>query len=187
MAKIRREEIIETALALLDEIGLDALTTRKIAARLNVESPTLYWHFRDKAALMSAMASAMIAKHHVLPVAENPALWADWLADNARSFRGALLACRDGARLHVGSSPEGDGGDRLRLKVGYLTKSGFMEHDARLALLTTGQFALASALEQQGYDAAAKPASITYDPDVAFEFGLRSMIDGLKRRLDAMA
>lgn len=31
MAKIQRDQVIEAALALLDEVGLEALTTRKLA------------------------------------------------------------------------------------------------------------------------------------------------------------
>lgn len=185
MAKIRRDEIIDAGLALLDEIGLDALTTRKLALRLGVESPTLYWHFSTKAALMSAMALAMVARHHVLPVADNSDRWAEWLGDNARSFRAALLACRDGARLHAGSTPEGDAEANILLKIAYLQRAGFAETDARLALLTTGQFALASALEQQAHEAApAGSGALAYDAETAFGFGLDAMIDGLRLRLD---
>ena len=68
MAKIQRDQVIEAALALLDEVGLEALTTRKLAQKLGVESATLYWHFKNKANLLEEMASAVLAKHHALPV-----------------------------------------------------------------------------------------------------------------------
>lgn len=44
MAKIQRDQVINAALALLDEVGLEAITTRKLAQKLGVESATLYWH-----------------------------------------------------------------------------------------------------------------------------------------------
>jgi hypothetical protein len=34
MAKIQRDQVIEAALALLDEVGLEAITTRKLAQKL---------------------------------------------------------------------------------------------------------------------------------------------------------
>ena len=56
MAKIQRDQVIEAALALLDEVGLEAITTRKLAQKLGVESATLYWHFKNKASLLEEMA-----------------------------------------------------------------------------------------------------------------------------------
>ncbi len=136
MAKIQRDQVIEAALALLDEVGLEAITTRKLAQKLGVESATLYWHFKNKASLLEEMASAVLAKHHSLPVTEDIAEWANWLAENARSFRRALLAHRDGALLHAGTSPARVGGDTFRPKVAYLARVGFTEADAAMILLT---------------------------------------------------
>jgi TetR/AcrR family tetracycline transcriptional repressor len=112
MAKIQRDQVINAALALLDEVGLEAITTRKLAQKLGVESATLYWHFRNKASLLEEMAATVLARHHSLPLAEDTAEWADWLANNARSFRRALLAHRDGALLHAGTTPARVGGKR---------------------------------------------------------------------------
>lgn len=55
-----RERIVAEAVALLDAEGLDNVTTRKLAARLGVQSPTLYWHLPNKAALVSALAEAVL-------------------------------------------------------------------------------------------------------------------------------
>ena len=40
--KVDRRRIIDTALELLNEVGVDALSTRLIAQRLNVQQPALY-------------------------------------------------------------------------------------------------------------------------------------------------
>ncbi|MBS6189304.1 MAG: TetR/AcrR family transcriptional regulator C-terminal domain-containing protein, partial [Haemophilus parainfluenzae] len=149
MAKIQRDQVIEAALALLDEVGLEAITTRKLAQKLGVESATLYWHFKNKASLLEEMASAVLAKHHSLPVPEDIAEWANWLAENARSFRRALLAHRDGALLHAGTSPARVGGDTFRPKVAYLARVGFTEADAAMILLTLSEYTLGCVLEEQ--------------------------------------
>lgn len=193
MAKIQRDQVIEAALALLDEVGLEAITTRKLAQKLGVESATLYWHFKNKASLLEEMASAVLAKHHSLPVPEDIAEWANWLADNARSFRRALLAHRDGALLHAGTSPARVGGDTFRPKVAYLARVGFTEADAAMILLTLSEYTLGCVLEEQSRSDGddnknlSKPSpgnasieSLVYPhPDTAFEFGLSLIMKGL--------
>lgn len=193
MAKIQRDQVIEAALALLDEVGLEAITTRKLAQKLGVESATLYWHFKNKASLLEEMASAVLAKHHSLPVPEDIAEWANWLAENARSFRRALLAHRDGALLHAGTSPARVGGDTFRPKVAYLARVGFTEADAAMILLTLSEYTLGCVLEEQsrsGGDGnqilsktspgSASIESLVYPhPDTAFEFGLSLIMKGL--------
>ncbi|MFP3693803.1 TetR family transcriptional regulator, partial [Burkholderia sp. SIMBA_048] len=64
MAKLDREAVVGTALELLNEVGVDGLTTRKLADRLGVQQPALYWHFRNKRALLDALAEAMLAQTH---------------------------------------------------------------------------------------------------------------------------
>jgi AcrR family transcriptional regulator len=54
----RAREIVGAARAILDAEGLDALTMRRIAARLGIRAPSLYKHFPDKQALEAAIISA---------------------------------------------------------------------------------------------------------------------------------
>jgi len=49
---LERDLVVNTALKLLDEVGLDGLTLRKLAAELGVQAPALYWHFKNKQALL---------------------------------------------------------------------------------------------------------------------------------------
>ncbi|MBZ8143936.1 TetR family transcriptional regulator, partial [Rubrivivax gelatinosus] len=50
--RLHRDDVLRAALGLLNEVGIDALTTRRLAERLGVQSPTLYWHFESRAALL---------------------------------------------------------------------------------------------------------------------------------------
>ena len=45
--RLTLDQLVQAAIALLDEHGLDGLTTRGLAARLGVQSPALYWYVRD--------------------------------------------------------------------------------------------------------------------------------------------
>lgn len=56
MARLNRESVIDAALELLNETGIDGLTTRKLAQKLGIEQPTLYWHVKNKRALLDALA-----------------------------------------------------------------------------------------------------------------------------------
>ncbi|MEU7046009.1 TetR/AcrR family transcriptional regulator C-terminal domain-containing protein [Streptomyces varsoviensis] len=186
MTKTNRETVITEALDLLDEVGLDAVSTRRLAKRLGVEQPSLYWHFRTKKDLLAAMAEAAMAPHMAEPLPAAGDDWRDWFRENTRSFRRALLARRDGARLHAGTTPAGDL-DRVRRKMAFLTASGVPERDAQMAMLAAGRFTVGSVLEEQAEpapgDAPELPADVpVIDHDAAFEAGLDLILDGLARR-----
>jgi len=52
---LTRESIARTALAILDEEGAAALTVRRLAGRLGVQSPSLYNHVRSKNEILDAV------------------------------------------------------------------------------------------------------------------------------------
>jgi len=92
--KLDREVILETALGLLDEVGMDKLSTRLLAERLGVQQPALYWHFRNKRALLDAMNSELLRRAHKrqLPLPTNrgkPSCARTRAASGARCWRGA--------------------------------------------------------------------------------------------------
>ncbi|HDL3439475.1 TPA: tetracycline resistance transcriptional repressor TetR(H), partial [Mannheimia haemolytica] len=105
MAKLDKEQVIDNALILLNEVGIEGLTTRKLAQKIGVEQPTLYWHVKNKRALLDALAETILQKHHhhVLPLPNET--WQDFLRNNAKSFRQALLMYRDGGKIHAGTRP----------------------------------------------------------------------------------
>lgn len=51
-----REALLETARALVQESGVEALTLREVARRAGVSTAAPYHHFSDKAALVDALA-----------------------------------------------------------------------------------------------------------------------------------
>ena len=61
-----RSALIECGLELIDEKGIRALTLREIGSRLGVSRSAAYRHFKDKAALLSAMLAGLLRAyvHH---------------------------------------------------------------------------------------------------------------------------
>jgi AcrR family transcriptional regulator len=53
------EVIVTAAIAVIDADGLDALTTRRLADTLGVQPMSLYTHFRDKNAILQAVAAEL--------------------------------------------------------------------------------------------------------------------------------
>ncbi|MBE3012673.1 TetR/AcrR family transcriptional regulator C-terminal domain-containing protein [Microbispora sp. NEAU-D428] len=145
-----KQRIVAEAVALLDAEGLDGVTTRKLAARLGVQSPTLYWHIPNKAALVTAIAEAILEQQ--FPELEPPApeeCWQDWLIGLAERLRRALLAHPDGARIIATSQLSLKMAAISELAMSTLAGRGIPLRQARLIVLTVLRFTVGYVLEEQ--------------------------------------
>lgn len=79
-AKLDRSQIVQTALQMMQNEGIEALTMRKLAARLHIRAPTLYWYFPDRSAIMREVIKTLLAG--TIERVGNHATWQEWL----RSF-----------------------------------------------------------------------------------------------------
>jgi AcrR family transcriptional regulator len=59
--RLTRDAIVESALALADVEGLEAVTIRRLAQENGVTPMAMYWHFNDKDALLDGLADHLIA------------------------------------------------------------------------------------------------------------------------------
>jgi TetR/AcrR family tetracycline transcriptional repressor len=100
------DRIVDAALELLNKEGLDRLSTRRLAKELNIQGPSLYHHFHNKAELLGYMAASMVQRT-LMPLNQNVP-WDRWLWTLAHATREMVLACRDGARLLASSYPNED-------------------------------------------------------------------------------
>jgi AcrR family transcriptional regulator len=91
----RRRQILDAALAIADEQGLDAVTMRAVAARVEVTAMALYPHVRSKEDLLDGLVGRLLAELS-LPDPAKP--WPDRLREIARS-------ARDTARRHPAVMP----------------------------------------------------------------------------------
>ncbi|GAA1077016.1 TetR/AcrR family transcriptional regulator C-terminal domain-containing protein [Nocardiopsis composta] len=200
---VDRRTIVSAALELLEEVGLDGLTTRGLAARLQVKSPALYWHFRDKQELLDEMARAVQGRQDLGPPHEGEH-WRDWLARRARERRSVLLAHRDGARLVAGAGPGPEIAAAFDRELAALVEQGFTPLRAMRAITALGAYVGGFVLEEQTRRdradaprpapdrAAATPvlmeavrAGGSPDGPEAFEDGLALLLDGIEAGLAA--
>jgi TetR/AcrR family tetracycline transcriptional repressor len=196
-APLDRDAVAQEALKLLDEVGIDGLTIRKLAERLDIKSASLYWHFKNKRDLLDAMAESMLAgTNETSPRGD----WQQWLMREGRAFRKALLSHRDGARVHGGTRPSIGDYPQLELETRFLCDAGFSPKDALRAQMSISYFVVGWVLEEQAAaeapsdeprpvpDAAQFPTLargqsvlLGSHVDADFEFGLQALVGGLAK------
>jgi TetR/AcrR family tetracycline transcriptional repressor len=91
---VNRVTLAATALELIQEDGLDALTMRTLADRSGVKAASLYWHVRDREELLELVADALLAR------VPTPARGLDW--------REAALALCTATATHIAAQRDGD-------------------------------------------------------------------------------
>jgi len=145
-----RQRIVAEAVALLDADGLDGVTLRKLATRLGVRQPTLYWHLPNKAALVTAIAEVLLEQEFPEMVPPEPEVsWPDWLTGIAERLRRALLAHPDGARVISASQLSLKMAALSELAMSTLVARGVPLHQARVIVLTVERFTVGHVLEEQ--------------------------------------
>jgi len=206
-APLDRKRVADTALKLLNEAGLEGLTLRAIARELDVKAPALYWHFKDKQALLDEMATEMY-RRMVAGTALDPAdTWRERLLKANRGLRAALLGYRDGAKVFSGSRFTGtDHGREMEDNLRVFEAAGFTLAESVRAAATAHAFTIGFVTEEQGvqplpderregYDvaeralllaefplSAAAGAEIFEDYDRQFEEGLELLLAGIEAR-----
>lgn len=200
-----RKRVADTALRLLNEVGLDGLTLRAIAKELDVKAPALYWHFKDKQALLDEMATEMYRRMVAdVPLAPEDT-WRDRLLKSNRGLRDALLGYRDGAKVFSGSRFTGTPhAVEMERTLRLFTEAGFTLAQAVRAASTSYLYTIGFVTEEQGvqplpgerregYDvherarlmadfplSAAAGAEIFEDYDRHFEEGLAVIVAGVE-------
>ena len=206
---VTRDDVIHTAIQLLQEVGLDGLTLRRLATELGISAPTLYWHVKDKRELLDLMAEEMAREsRETMPPFPQDLEWWEQIAESMRRRYLGILAYRDGARVVAGNRPTDAALPMIEHYLKMWVDMGFPPDEALATVLTFGDFIAGSALEVQaemerqrlqpqqhhgiwkkleGYPtlAAAAQAHATFRKDNihgSFEHGLALLIAGLRQR-----
>ena len=210
-ARLSRQRVLDGALRIADEHGLDALTMRRLAQELGVEAMTLYYHVANKDEILAAIADSVLEEFDLpTPVGE----WKQELRATALSAYRALGRHPWAATLMLAMrSPS-----RLRLAymdsiLGTLAAAGFTEEQTdhgyhvieghimgftlwelgmRLPAAADLHAAALTFLDELPADVPNVADHIRHHlkptrPDAvdSFEFGLDLILDGLERQRDA--
>ena len=194
---LSRERIVGTALALVDAEGLEAVSTRRLAAELGVSGPSLYNHFRTKDEILDAVADTVIAKVD-LSMFGSGVGWDEALVRWGRSYRAALTEHPNIVPFLARGPGRRPAGLRLADAVfGGMVEAGWPAgHATRIGAMmryfvagsALGSFARGFVGDPTAYDPADYPhlgqAHLLAErqqqvDEGAFEMGLRALVDGL--------
>ncbi|MGW4896634.1 TetR/AcrR family transcriptional regulator C-terminal domain-containing protein [Kitasatospora sp. NPDC004240] len=163
--KLDRAQVVDTALRLLDETGLDGLTLRRIATELDVKAPALYWHFANKQALLDEMATEMLRRMNAGPAAR-PEGWQQALTASCRTLRAGLLGYRDGAKVFSGTRLTDSGhAEGQQLMLAAFVDAGFTLPDAVQAFTTGLAYTIGFVIEEQAVQPMPGERAPGYDPE----------------------
>ena len=199
--RLTAERIVAAAREIARADGIDGVSMRRLAEELDVWPMSIYRYFRDKDELLDAIVGSAVAEVGS-PDGRKP--WREQIAQLARAARSALDRGDLGARLPQAALSPGV----LKLSdtgIGILRDAGFGADEAArgwhlvLSFASTrppaaparaARSALAG-LAEDDYPALAAAADeyagALGDENAAFEYGLDTLLDGLERRLAAVA
>ena len=83
--------ILEAALRIVDDEGLEAMTMRRLASALGVNPMSIYHHLPNKAAVVAGLADLVFAEVELADAGDTVS-WPEQLSNAARVYRNALRA-----------------------------------------------------------------------------------------------
>jgi AcrR family transcriptional regulator len=207
---LTRDRVLQAAVALADETGIDALTMRKLGERLGVEAMSLYNHIANKDDLLAGMADTVLSE---VELSAEDVDWRTAMRRRAGSVR-EMLVRHPWAAILVGALPH-PGPATLRYVdsvLGSLISAGFSADMASRTFWVLDSYVYGFARQQSNVQLqlAADPASPQATQDLPaetyphlveaavsfasgpgwnvedeFEFGLGMILDGLERHMAA--
>ena len=184
--QLRRPDVVDGALNILDDYGLADLTMRRLAGSLGVGPGALYWHFPNKQALLGAVADAILAPI-AIPCENDP--WDRRLAGLAHGLRDCLLSRRDGAEVVASSMSARTVSSPIRaLLCGAASEAGLEPQHAESTADTLLYYVLGAAMDEQSriqmdsvgaLNDDASPLADSISAATKFDFGLELFVDGV--------
>ena len=134
------EEIVATAVRIIDRDGLDALTIRRLASELGVAAMTVYSYVRSKDELLDLVVDG-VAGGVALPPGDGD--WRRRAEALAHSLRTALLAHPEGARLISERPIQSPNAFRIfDAGLGIFRDAGFPDEQAAEAYFAFGNYVM---------------------------------------------
>ena len=206
---LTRDRVIEAALRVMDEEGLEAVSMRRVAREVGVEAMSLYHHVEDKEDLLDGICERVMAEFDFPEPVEE---WAENCRRGARAWRQLLQAHPAVMRLFAeqrGPIRSIDSMRPMEYALRILGSSGLSDRDTAQAFHAFGGYiqgfvimelgSIAGGADEAHTKAHAELASMLpdefsalqacsryfaeCDPDEQFEFGLDLLIRGLEAKV----
>jgi len=201
-SQLSSERIVDIAIAIIGDTGLENFSMHKLAAALGVRAPSLYHYFADKNALLAAVALAVTATDAVPAEAPDDADWADYLVFQAVALRRRIVAHPQCAPLLVQFMPRAEMFGNYEQLCGYLRASGVPARlhvrivDGLTALTVGAAFLSENAAHYTARGDGPTPETATHPllcealgavegqtPDQLFALYLQTYLDSIRREM----
>ncbi|KEI43250.1 TetR/AcrR family transcriptional regulator C-terminal domain-containing protein [Saccharopolyspora rectivirgula] len=181
--RYHRGDVVDRAIAVLDEYGLESLTMRRLAAELGVQPSALYHHVPNKQSLLAAVADEILTRGRRPRRAHE---WDQRAVEICQELRDAVLAYRDGAEVVFTAHAFGLGATEPAARLREALRDGGLPDD----LVTIGTRALlhlvfGHTVEEQTAMQANSAGAIdrSFGESTDFERGLELVLDGLRAKV----
>jgi TetR/AcrR family tetracycline transcriptional repressor len=160
---LTRERLVHSALELIGEEGLEALSMRALADRLDVKAASLYWHVRDRRELLDLLAEGLLED---VPRTRRQGDWRRGVLATGEALRRTVSAHKDADRILLEAPAAFERSDTFADLKAYLTGAGLQASEASdvslmvMAHVITGR--TASAVEP-AVEAGGEPATLAID------------------------
>jgi len=160
-----RAAILSHAFAILNEMGLEGLTLRRLAARLGVQAPAIYWHFKNKQSLLDEMATQVFREAlNEAPVFDAEQTWTDWAKSYCVGLRRILLRYREGAKMFSGTYlTDATLYAPMDASLRKLTSAGFTLHQSVVGMGVLYSYVVGFVIEEQAVQPAPGESNPKYD------------------------
>ena len=196
---LSRERVVEAALTVIDESGVQGCSMRAVASELGVEAMSLYHHVPGgKAEMMDGVVA--LVQTEFISALEPTGEWRHDMATFSRGYRATLkehpnvvpmIAARPSVAYRSSTGMVGPMFDAME-------DAGFSREDALRAVRVVSRWTIGFTMgEASAIDDSAsaeefdEPLLVEVFTDIArgeddvFEFGLEALLDGLEARLSA--
>jgi AcrR family transcriptional regulator len=208
-APLTRERVIDAAVRVMDEEGLEAVSMRRVAREVGVEAMSLYHHVEDKDDLLDGICEHVMARFEFPEPVDD---WAENCRRGARAWRRILHAHPGVMRLFAerrGPTRSPDSMRPMEYALRLLRSAGLSDRDTAQAFHAFGGYIQGFVMMELGSIAggsdeehlrahaelvaalpdefaalqAVSPYFAECDADEQFEFGLDLLIRGLEAKV----
>jgi AcrR family transcriptional regulator len=178
--ELSRERVVASALQLLDDEGVDALSMRRLAEVLGVGTMSIYHYVADKAELTEAVTEVVLGD---LPYPPPEAGWVETSRLLGLAYRRLALAHPAAFQLVIVREPSSSQLARWRPFEASVKQAGISAEDTRMLFRAVTRFVVGWCLIETAELPLRTRADRRAGGDEDFVVALDALLDGLQRRV----
>jgi len=160
---LTRDRLVAAALALVNEDGLEGLSMRALADRLDVKAASLYWHVRDRRELLDLIAEGLLDD---VPRTRGRGDWRRGVVATGEALRRTVSAHKDADRVLLEAPGAFERSDTFADLKTQLVGAGLQASEASDVALMVMTYVIAGRTDaeaESAVEAGGEPATLAID------------------------